>query len=218
MTRPLRPSPPTTRAATNGVDAVIFDLGVVLLHLDWERGAQRISARTNRTVPELMGWSQRSRWTRDLALGTISRREFLGGVVQELGFRGTQREFAAMWSDMFDANVPMLALAASLKGRVPRVILSNTNAIHMEHVFRAFPAVYDFDGHVFSHEIGLEKPDPRIYQYTLRRHRLTAPRTAFIDDTPANVEAAAAGGLRAIHYQSYDQTRAELASLGLAVG
>ena len=120
-----------------------------------------------------------------------------------------------MWSDMFAENRPMLALAAALKGRLPRVILSNTNAVHMQYVLRAFPGVRDFDGHVFSHEVGLEKPDPRVYLYTLQRHGLTATRTVFIDDVIANVEGAVAVGLRAIHYQSYVQTRQELVNLGL---
>ena len=120
-----------------------------------------------------------------------------------------------MWSDMFHPNEPMLALLRSLKGKLPRLVLSNTNAIHMRVVFGRFPQLWDLDGFVFSHEVGCEKPDPRIYRRVLRRYRLVAARAVFIDDLAENVAGARAVGLRAIHYRDAAQTLGELAELGI---
>jgi glucose-1-phosphatase len=90
----------------------------------------------------------------------------------------------------------MIALAESLKTRLPRLVLSNTNAIHMDYIFEHYRFLDDFDAHVFSHEVGLLKPDAAIYRLTLQKYGLTAERTVFVDDLTANVEGPAALGSR----------------------
>ena len=110
----------------------------------------------------------------------------------------------------------MVQLAESLKTRLPRLILSNTNAIHMDYIFEQYPWIHAFDAHVLSHEVGLLKPDAAIYQHALSKCGLVAERTVFLDDLAANVEAARRVGLRAIHFQNAEQARAELTKLGVA--
>ena len=74
-----------------------------------------------------------------------------------------------------------------------------------------------FDGFVISGIEGVAKPDRRIFQILLRRYRLEPAATVFIDDSPANVEAARGLGLTAVHYTSAGQLRSQLRSLGLTV-
>jgi 2-haloacid dehalogenase len=74
-----------------------------------------------------------------------------------------------------------------------------------------------FDGFVISGIERVAKPDPRIFQILLRRYRLDPAATVFIDDSPANVEAARGLGLTAVRYTSAGQLRSELRSLGLTV-
>jgi 2-haloacid dehalogenase len=73
------------------------------------------------------------------------------------------------------------------------------------------------DGFVISGIEGVAKPDRRIFQILLRRYRLEPAATVFIDDSPANVEAARGLGLIAVRYTSAGQLRSELRSLGLTV-
>jgi 2-haloacid dehalogenase len=74
-----------------------------------------------------------------------------------------------------------------------------------------------FDGFVISGIEGVAKPDQRIFQILLHRYRLEPGATVFIDDSPANVEAARGLGLTAVHYTSAGQLRSQLRSLGLTV-
>lgn len=67
-----------------------------------------------------------------------------------------------------------------------------------------------FDVVVISGEVGMRKPDPEIFDYTLRELRLPATQCAFIDDLLPNVRAAADLGLVAIHHNDYATTAAEL--------
>ena len=74
-----------------------------------------------------------------------------------------------------------------------------------------------FDGFVISGIEGVAKPDRRIFQILLRRYRLEPAATVFIDDSPANVEAARGLGMTAVRYTSAGQLRNQLRSLGLTV-
>ena len=200
----------------SGIEAIIFDLGNVLIAVDEARALDRMAARTGKTRRELEGYVMLTPFMNQLALGELSPQRFYEIVRRDTGLDGDFAEFARIWAEIFTPIEPMIALARQLKGRVTRVILSNTNAIHMDYVFGKFPIVREVEGLVLSHEVGLLKPDPRIYELALQRFGLRAERTVFIDDIPTNVEGARAAGLRGIHCQNPDQVRLELTKLGIA--
>ena len=200
----------------NGIDAIIFDLGNVLLAFDEMRAVERMAARTGKTSMQIVEYVRSTPYAHELALGKVTKLRFFHTVAKDLAFDGTYEEFALLWSDIFTPIEPMIALAESLKNRLPRLILSNTNAIHMDYVFEHYPFLQDFDAHVLSHEVGLLKPDPAIFQHALRMSGLTAARTVFLDDIAANAEAARHVGMQAIHYQNPDQARAVLTKLGVS--
>ena len=70
-----------------------------------------------------------------------------------------------------------------------------------------------FDEIIISAEVGLAKPDYRIYQLTLSRLGVEAGEAVFVDDFVENVDGARWLGMRAIHFRSPDQARAELAGM-----
>jgi epoxide hydrolase-like predicted phosphatase len=70
-----------------------------------------------------------------------------------------------------------------------------------------------FDELFISAEIGLVKPDPRLYRLALDRLGVAPGEAVFIDDFPENVQAARQAGLHAIHFTSPDQARQELQDL-----
>lgn len=200
----------------NGIDAVIFDLGNVLLAFDETRAVKRLAARTGKTPQQIDEYARGTPHVTELALGKVTKLRFFHTIAKDLAFDGTYEEFALIWSEIFTPIEPMVALAESLKNRLPRLLLSNTNAIHMDYVFEHYSFLRDFDAHVLSHEVGLLKPDPTIYRHAVTKYGLTVARTVFIDDISANAEAARQAGLQAIHFQNFDQARAELTKLGVS--
>jgi FMN phosphatase YigB (HAD superfamily) len=200
----------------NGIDAVVFDLGNVLIAVDERRAIGRMAARTGKTSGQIGEYILGTPHAHELALGKVSKKQFFHTVAKDLGFDGAYDEFALIWSEVFTPIEPMIALAEALKTRVPRLLLSNTNAIHMDYIFEHYPFLNDFDAHVLSHEVGMLKPDAAIYRYTLEKYGLAAERAVFLDDLAANVEAARRVGMIGIHYQNPDQARAELTKLGVS--
>lgn len=73
----------------------------------------------------------------------------------------------------------------------------------------------DFDGGIFSGDVGHIKPEPAIYQLLQERYALEPNRTVFIDDLLANVQAARAIGWHGIHFSSVQQLAQALQDLGL---
>jgi HAD superfamily hydrolase (TIGR01509 family) len=63
---------------------------------------------------------------------------------------------------------------------------------------------------IYSHEVGLAKPDPRIYALTSQRVGVQAQEIVFLDDAERNVATAAAFGFHAILYQNNAQAIAEI--------
>ncbi|GLZ28359.1 phosphoglycolate phosphatase [Lentzea sp. NBRC 105346] len=72
-----------------------------------------------------------------------------------------------------------------------------------------------FDIVVISGRIGLRKPDPRIYEHTVKQIGLPARQCVFFDDAPVNVEAARAVGLHAFRHTDASSTKANLKTLGV---
>lgn len=67
-----------------------------------------------------------------------------------------------------------------------------------------------FDAVVISGEVGMRKPEPRIFHYTLELVGLAAEECVFVDDLAENIHAAAALGFIGVHHTSYDESAREL--------
>jgi epoxide hydrolase-like predicted phosphatase len=119
-------------------------------------------------------------------------------------FNLSQSEVAQMRADFFAGD----ALNESLVSYVQRLreadyktgILSNF-ADDARYVWsRVYPFIQYFDGIVISYEVGLMKPDPRIYHLALESLDVEPNEALFIDDFSENIQGAKAVGLQALHF------------------
>jgi putative hydrolase of the HAD superfamily len=120
-----------------------------------------------------------------------------------------------MWSR---TNGPMVLWLESLRSAgVKTAILSNMPPEMVSHLRRTFPWLKHFDHQIFSADVRRIKPDPAIYEHSLRVLKVPASEVLFIDDRDANLEQARAAGIRTIQFQSVNQLRDELRALGFPV-
>lgn len=75
-----------------------------------------------------------------------------------------------------------------------------------------------FDEIVFSGEIGLIKPDQRIFEYTLEKLGILSNECLFVDDSKTNIATAEKMGINTIHFTTFNQFRDELNSKYTLVG
>ncbi len=99
--------------------------------------------------------------------------------------------------------------------RTPLYCLSNFSAETFPPAFERFDFLRWFLGVVISGEVGVIKPDPRIYEILLGRFAIDPHRAVYIDDVAANVEAAQRFGIHGIHFTTPGALREELVRLAL---
>jgi len=195
---------------------VVFDLGKVLVDFDYSIAARKIAARSSKSLPEIKVLIEQSRFIVDYETGGVTRREFYDRVCEATGFGGTLEEFGAFFADIFTEMPAMTALHAELRGRgIPTYIFSNTNDLAVEHVRRNFPFFANFDGYIFSYEVGAMKPDGKIYAALEKLAGRRGADIIYLDDRTDNVAGGAARGWRAILHETPERTRAAVEELQL---
>jgi putative hydrolase of the HAD superfamily len=96
-------------------------------------------------------------------------------------------------------------------------LLSNMPAELAAYVRRHFEWMSNFTFKTFSAEVRLVKPDPAIYEHTLRGLGVEAGETLFVDDRETNILAARGLGMHAIRFRSVAQFREDLEELGFSI-
>jgi putative hydrolase of the HAD superfamily len=121
------------------------------------------------------------------------------------------------WRAATHLIAPNVALVRALRPGYRVSILSNADTTLRDRL-RDGHRIHDlFDDVVCSAEVGLAKPDAAIYRLAAERLGLPPAACAFVDDLPANVEAARALGMQAVHHRvdKGDDLAAQLAALGV---
>jgi 2-haloacid dehalogenase len=118
-----------------------------------------------------------------------------------------------------DAIGPTVGILDELRRSGVRLLaLSNWSAETFPVARPRYPFLEWFDAIVISGDVGITKPDPRVYRHLLERHHVDPAATVFIDDSEANVRAARELGMIAIRFESPEALRRSLAALGLLDG
>lgn len=152
----------------------------------------------------------------ELECGRISEERFLDllrtHLEPEIGHRPELHRFKEQYFDALDPNHEMIELMASLRDRGYRMALLTNNVREWEPVWRPMLPVDEiFETVVDSAFVGMRKPDPAIYELTVARlEGIAADQCLFIDDTEINCDAAAALGIRPVHFRDNAQAIAEI--------
>jgi len=200
----------------NNAPVFIFDLGKVLVDFDYSIAARKIAARSDKSPRDLHAFLGASPLLLDYECGRLTRQTFYEAICAAIHFRGDLAEFGGYFADIFSEMPGTIALHAELRRRgFKTYIFSNTNDLAIEHVRRNFPFFANFDGYIYSYEVGAMKPDAPIYEAMETMCGRSGADLIYIDDRPENIAAGAARGWRAILHESAEKTRGELGELGL---
>lgn len=97
---------------------------------------------------------------------------------------------------------------------IPVAMLSNIDS-GMAKIIKEFGYYEPFDPCLLSCELGVDKPERKIYEILLEKLNLPATEVIFIDDLPQNVTGAKALGIDALLFQSQEQLKEELTKRNL---
>lgn len=195
--------------------AIISDLGNVILWFDNSIFYRKIAQYGPLSVPEVREIVHRSpEFVELFDLGKLSPAEFYRRAISKLGVRVGYDEFMAAYADVFRLNRPVLELMKKLKPKYRLVLVSNVDPVRYGHIQKTFPEIMIFDGYVLSFELGVMKPDPRVYREALRLAQSDPASCVFIDDLEENVRGAESLGVRGILYRRGMDLEREIIRLG----
>jgi len=200
------------------VDAVVFDLGGVLI--DWDaRYLYRSLLSDPAAVDAFLAEIGFDDWNRTLDAG----RDW-DEAVEWLANRHPHRRalieaFRDRWEETLGtAMEATVAVLRELRAHTIRVFaLSNWSRRTFDVAASHFEFLEWFEAVVISGDVGATKPDERIFRRLLEDHGLSASSAVFVDDVEENVRAAEGLGMAGIRFENAAQLRGALFDLGLPV-
>ena len=207
----------TAEERSSGIRLIISDFGGVLCTFDYRIFCERLALRIHRTTDQVFAAAFGDRLQSDFETGKLSGREYHHAVMTRLDAHLPFEEFYPMYGDIFTEIPATGDLLRRLRKRYPLYLLSDTNEIHFSYVRERVKTLALFNEFIVSYQVGVLKPNPRIYQEALRRSGLPARACVFVDDRSANVDGAARLGIHAVHFQSPAQLEDDLLQLGTVI-
>jgi putative hydrolase of the HAD superfamily len=190
--------------------AVFVDFGGVLMRTEDQEPRLRMAEHRGVPPGRLEKLIFESKSSLSASIGEITEAAHWQWVADTLGISCQETEKLA--ADFFSGDrldTVLIEFLRSLRPQRRIGLISNAWSGLRDYISRSdFADV--FDELVISAEVGLVKPDPRIYHLALDRLAVTPEESLFLDDMPANVQAALSIGMQAVQFTRPEETMAEL--------
>jgi len=193
---------------------VIFDLGGVLVGVDFMRACRRLEAAGSAPAAVILEAIARGEAKAGFDTGRLSPQQFAARFCAAIGLRLPYSEFAEIWCDIFTEKREVTGLLDEIGKHADLLLLSNTDPLHLAHVRSHYGFLSKFRKLVLSYEVGHAKPARQIFE---RAIGLVAPGTPMIyfDDVAEFVAAARACGLPAEQFVDAGKLKHDLGLFGV---
>lgn len=193
------------------IKTLIFDLGGVIVPLDFKRGYTAMEKVCGHPAAEIPEKLRSTDLVRRYESGAVDTGSFVTELSKILGLRVGFDEFCALWMSIFPPGTILAeSMIESLGRRYRLILLSNTNPLHFEALEAGYPILRHFHHRVLSYEVGAVKPSPVIYEAAIAAAGCSPSECFFTDDVPAYVEGARAAGIDAVPFLSREQLERDL--------
>lgn len=200
----------------DGYDAIICDLGNVLINFDHRIAVKKILCCTPKKEEDVYDLFFDSGLTELYEKGEIDTAEFFYRVKETLELEMGQDDFFAIWNDIFfetPLNIKMCDFLKGVKSKYTLVMVSNLNVTHFEFLKPRMSIFNEFDKLVLSYEVGYRKPAPEIYKAALDFARVGPEKAFYIDDRRDLIEGAEKLGIKGVVFdgdEAFKKVKEEL--------
>ncbi|MFR9503889.1 MAG: HAD family phosphatase [Rikenellaceae bacterium] len=179
---------------------IIFDLGGVVV----ARNPQRVTEEFSEFFSFLADKQMPHFWE-EYDRGTQTMEETIEIISQKRGYTPDFcRKCVMEGIDMQEEIVPTARLIEELHERGFRLLVLSNMSLEFIEFIRKLPVYRYFSGEVVSCEEGVVKPEPEIFKLILERFNLDPAESLFVDDRPANLDAAAALGINTVLFKRWE--------------
>jgi len=185
---------------------IIFDLGGVLLDIDYNRIRTAFEQLGVVNFDEMYSQANADQLFQKLETGKISDDDFYKELNRCTNLNLSPEEIRNAWNAMLlSFREKSLQHLDDIRSKYQIFLLSNTNYIHLASFKKTFldkEREKTFEGYFnrvfYSCAIGLRKPEKVCYEWVLKELKIQPQKTLFIDDSLQNIEGAKAAGLQTI--------------------
>ena len=189
---------------------IIFDLGGVLVHLDWDQVCGALETLSTRGAGAVRAELVNGPIVSESMRGDFGTREFQQRLCDRLEIEISYEAFVEIWNRLLRPNQEIVPLVEGLKPGHKLVLASNTDRIHFSYSFEHFPVLHQFDRHFLSYEMGLLKPETAFFDHVLKALNAAPGDCVFIDDRSDNVEAARGVGITSFRFEGVERLQSDL--------
>ncbi|WP_298240904.1 HAD family phosphatase [uncultured Bradyrhizobium sp.] len=206
-----------TSLSPGSADALLFDLGRVVLDIDFSKAIACWAGHAGCEPQSIVARYVRDEAYRLHEVGKLSDEEYFASLRSSLGIGISDAQFLEGWNAIFAGEMPDIAeLLPRAARQMPLYAFSNTNRPHVDYFSREYA---DLLGHFrklyLSSSIGLRKPDAEAFDHVVAEIGVPAERIVFFDDLAENIEGARARGLMAVHVTTPRDVGNTLKALGI---
>ena len=195
---------------------IIFDIGNVLVKLDFERAFKRLAKNINPLTAMLI-WAKKDEFLKDirkeqdlLETGCMTIQQFYSRLKGKIGLKIDFDLFEEAWCDMFELNQDVVDFAKTLSENHNIYFASNANESHINFLQKTYPEIFFAKNMALSYELETMKPDKEFFDKMLGKFEITADSCLFIDDLKKNVVGAIDFGIPSIQFENLDQLKTEI--------
>lgn len=195
------------------IKAVFFDLGGVIARTENPEPRSRLASSLGLTYADIDKLVFENESSKQASLGIITEKQHWQNIARLLN--QPDSEIDRLHSEFFAGDRIDFKLVEFMRSLHPtyKVGLISNAWSGLRAWIEEQNFADAFDNMVISAEVGLIKPDQRIYQAALQNLQVHPEESVFVDDLPANIDAARKMGMQAIHFKQAAQAMMDLSAL-----
>lgn len=193
---------------------ILFDLGGVVFTNGTRKFVETLSGRYSLHTDDIRAVLDGDMGTR-YREGTLTRDQFWYFVREKLSLTESADQLESEWISFYSVIQETKHIIETLRTKYRVMYLSDNVKERVAALNRTYHFLSWFDGGIFSHDVGVRKPHPRVYEMALEAGNAKPEETVFIDDKPQALEPAERLGIHTILFESPEQLQRVLDERGL---
>lgn len=149
----------------------------------------------------------------DYRRGVLGRDEFWDKVIGRLKLTENSEKLEQEWISYYELIEDTKDLILKLKAKYQVWYLSNNVKERAKALDKRFGFTKWFDGGIFSHEVGMIKPNPDIYRLLLKKAQVEPQKAVFIDDKESSLKPAITLGITPVLFTGPENLEVKLTRL-----
>jgi putative hydrolase of the HAD superfamily len=196
------------------IRGVIFDIGGVVIRTPQEEYYSYLSEVSGKNLNKVQGLIK-SRLP-SFETGKINLDKFSTEMSKALGINKSQFRWIEFYKERVKVNKPVIRIASGIHKKYTTAYLTNVDRNRHAFTVKLFPKnIFDYKFTSFS--IGYSKPDPKIYEYVIKKISLAPSELLLIDNELQNIRSARKIGMHAVQFKNVKLLKDKLSGLDIAL-